>query len=70
LKKLDKTTLTQFLQELGKRMPLFYSEADFQHSLAILLNNSGYSTRPEKAFYLKNSDESEFRKLELDIEMD
>lgn len=51
-------------------MPLFYSEADFQHSLAILLNSSGYSTRLEKAFYLKNSDESEIRKIELDIEIE
>jgi hypothetical protein len=70
LKNVDKTTLIKFLQELGKRMPLFYSEADFQHSLAILLNISEYFTRLEKLFYLNKSDESEFRKIELDIEIE
>jgi hypothetical protein len=51
-------------------MPLFYSKADFQHSLAKVFNYAGYSARLDKTFYLKNSDESELKKIELDIELD
>jgi hypothetical protein len=45
--------LHQLLSQLGKRRPVFHSEADFQHELAQELATGGFSSRIEKPLHIK-----------------
>ena len=51
------------LEELISKRNLFHSEADFQHSFALLLKNNDSIVRLEKPFYSNKK----IKKIELDI---
>lgn len=53
------------LRELSKRRPIFHSEADFQHELALELNRSGWECRLEVPITIKVKGEK--AKAEVDL---
>jgi hypothetical protein len=70
---LSKPTLINYLKELAEIRPLFYSEADFQHSFAILLSTKGHTVILEKSFYNVAVDgclQEFYKEMHIDILID
>ena len=57
------TELKNKLEELKSKRNIFHSEADFQHSFALILKNNDSIVRLEKPFYSNKK----IKKIELDI---
>lgn len=57
--------IVETLNTLSQTRPIFHSEADFQHELAIALRDNGYACRLEVPFVMRVNGED--TNLELDI---
>lgn len=62
---MNRNELIQLIEELAPVRPVFHSEADFQHALALSLGNAGFDVRLEKPLDAKINGEP--ARCELDL---
>lgn len=65
---MNKSDLIDLIKKLSIERPIFHSEADFQHELALSLKKLGHNVRLEKPYYFSDLN-IPLKKVELDIEL-